>query len=145
MNGSEIDTGDPKMFFNESGFSLNYINGVPVMEDGIENTSHISLSTQKWFLNVAARKASEVLFSSFETEAKKSITVNQLKLIESAAVRSFDWMITEGSAKSVSASISNVTGFGYKLTVSIISPTDEENVLIWGKNGTNWILQQQGE
>lgn len=139
----EPDTGDPKMFQTADGFSLKFEGGVPVMEKGFENSALLSIGTEDYYQNPLATQAGDVMAGNFIEESKKAITINQIRVIEEAAKQCFLWMITDGLAKSVDAVMSNVTGLGYKIEISIVSPTDEKAILIYNKNGENWVLQQQ--
>lgn len=143
--GKEIDQGDPKMFITAEGMSLSFVNGMVVRDGGLENMATISLGTSLGYsLNSVASNGGESVGSGFEVEAQKSITRDQISIIEDEAVRAFDWAIQDGLIKSVTASMAYVDDRGYEVTIVITPPTGENRILVYGKNGENWVQQQNG-
>lgn len=141
---SEIPQGDPKMFVSSDGMTLKFENGLPVMDDGLENISTISLGTEANFaFNKVAKNSEESVGSSFIEESLKAITKNQISVVEDAAERSFDWMIKSGIANSVTASMVYVRDYGYQIKIVITPPTGEDRILVYSKNGENWVNQQK--
>lgn len=141
---SEIAQGDPKMFLETDGFDIKFVDGLPIMDTGFDNVSLISIGTENGYAgNASARNSSEEVGSNFIEESRKSITKNQLKVIEDAAERSYDWMIDAGLAERVVAEMEYVSSFGYELTILISPPVGPDKTLVYLKNGENWIQQQK--
>jgi phage gp46-like protein len=140
---AEIKTGDPKMVLTPDGMTLEFVDGLPVIDSGIGNIATISLGTEEGYaLNAVARNSAESIGSSFIEESRKPITLNQIKVLEDAAEKAFQWAIEGGLIASVSASIEYVKSTGYWLEIIITPPTDEKHILLYSRNGENWVEQK---
>lgn len=141
---AEIITGDPKMFIDPDGLDLKFIDGLPVMENGLDNLIAISLGTEVGYAgNSAARNSAEFVGANFLVESQKSITLNQIKVVEEAAEQSLSWMIDNGLASAITASMNYVRSTGYYITIIVSPPVGEDRELIFSQNGENWVIQQQ--
>lgn len=135
--------GDVKMYLTSQGVDVKISDGLLAMENGLENIALISLFTEEGYaLNVLARNGAEFVGSSFLKETRKTITRNQIKIVEDAAVRAFDWAVRDGLIKRAAANLAYYNSRGYELVVVITPPTGENQKLIFNKNGENWVYQQ---
>jgi len=138
-----FDQGDPKLFIDSDGVDIELVDGWPVMETGIENMAVISLFSDGPFaFNAVANGAIESAGSRFLAESRKSITVNQIKIIEDAAEKAFSPLIAEGIVKTVTASMEILNGI-YALTILVSPPVGEDRKLLFKRSGQNWINQSQ--
>ena len=138
----EIPQGDPKMFITGDGMDIRFEGGIPVMDDGLENIVTISLGTKSGFaLNKIASNGAEAVGSSFIAESLKSVTVDQIRILEDAAEKSLAWAVKDGLIQEARATV--VAGErGYELRIVITPPTGENRILVYTKNGENWVNQK---
>lgn len=142
---AELKEGDPKIFLTPDGMDLEFVDGLPVMENGLENVVAISLGSDLGFsFNRIATTGAESVGSSFIEESKKAITVDQLKIIEDAAEKSLAWAVSDGLIKSATAEMIYVRNTGYQLQITIAPPVGNNRILIYGQNGDSWVAQQIG-
>jgi hypothetical protein len=138
-----IQEGDPKMFLTVDGMDLNFVEGVPLMEAGLENVAIITLGTEANFaLNKVARNGYEAVGSTFIEESKKAITANQIRIVEDAAERGFDFAVESGLIKAALAELVYAESVGYQIRITLTPPTGADTILVYSRNGENWVYQQ---
>ncbi len=139
-----IPEGDPKLFLAASGVDIHFENGLPIMENGLENIVAISLFTEQGYaLNRIARDAETEIGSTFIEESRKSITRTQLSIIEDSAVKALSWAVESGIFSEVSAKMIYGGSSGYILTITVTPPTGPQRNLSFIRNGENWTEQQK--
>jgi hypothetical protein len=143
---TRFDQGDPKMILTDGGVDMNFVNGLPELDPGLENVALIALGTDVGFAgNKVAQSKPKRTGSTFIEESKRSITANQILVIEDAAEKAFTDDIEAGLLKSVSAEYLFISDIGYSLSITLTPPTGENRILQYNKNGENWIEQRRRE
>lgn len=137
-----FDGGDPRIVLYPDGMDFNFVDGWPEIDSGLENSSVISLLAERSkSFDVIASTAIETSGSEFLEESRKSITVNQIKVIEDAAEKAFSPMIEDGVILSASAKISLENG-RHSLVVVLTPPVGSRQELLFMRDGQNWVNQR---
>jgi len=135
--------GDPKLFFGTNGATLNFQNGVPIMDNEFENAVNLQILVNGDSpLNRLASSIDEVIGSNLPTEIKKTITRDQMQIVESAAVDSLSSLVDQGVFKTVTARMSYVSNEGYTLEITITPPVGDNKKLSFVRYNENWISRQ---
>jgi phage gp46-like protein len=133
--------GDPKKILTSKGATLQFKDGQPLMDAGIENAIMYSLFTKTWAANIFFRDPAQRFNSKFETEAAKPITVDQLLNIEDAARDALKWMIDKNIVSQFDITTA-VPRFNYVQTKIIVHPPGADAFeLLLTKHAQNWIAQ----
>jgi phage gp46-like protein len=133
--------GDPKKILTAHGATLQFKDGQPLMDAGIENAIMYSLFTKHWFANVFFRDPAQRFDSKFEIEAAKPITVDQLLNIEDAAKDALKWMIDKNILSRVEAEASVPEFNRLEVRIRVYPPGSDGAELLLTKNAQNWIAQ----
>jgi hypothetical protein len=141
-----IPEGDPKLFFSADGATLRFQNGVPIMDNEFENLVNLQvIVNQNTPLNRIASNINEMIGSTLPDEITKTITRDQMEIIESAAEQSLSSLVESGVFQSVTARMSYVSNLGYTLDIAIIPPTGPEKKLSFVRYSENWVARQSVE
>lgn len=139
---SIYDGGDPRIVLYPDGMDFDFLDGWPEVDSGLENSSVISLLAERSkSFDVIASTAIETSGSEFLDESRKSITVNQIKIIEDAAEKAFLPMIEDGVILSAVAKMSLEGGRNH-LTVVLTPPVGDRQELLFMRDGQNWVNQR---
>lgn len=141
ISGSEVRLqadqyeGDPKIILTENGAKLNFVDGQPVMDQGLENFSLISLLTKPgWAGNFFIRAEQDKIGSDFLETALETRTLSSLQRIENAAERA----LTHPLFESIDVSVSNPESHFVDVTALLKPPNQETQELKLTKNSANW-------
>ena len=136
---NDIYSGDPKLILTVDGSDIIYIDGQPVMDQGLENLAFLSLFVPPgWAGNILAVDTEEILSSDFLESVKGPITLSKLSTIEKTAVKS----LSDPIFGDVSAVATNPNASSINVDILIKPPTGDELRLRVLRNGQNWILQK---
>jgi len=123
---------DPRMILTSNGSRLQFINGQPLIDDGLENLALISLFTSPgWCGN---KFLSVKIGSDFEAECNKPITRSQLNRIRTAAERALKC----DAFGRVTVTVRNPVGHRLEV-VALLEQTGRELVLT--RIGQSWQFQ----
>ena len=126
--------GDPRISIDENGASIEWVDGQPVMDQGLENTAVIALFTGlNWVGNFYLR-GEEKIGSDFESVSTSApITLSKLADVEEAANRALKSELYE-------AEIGTRNPRSAEIDVGIIltPPGQDVERLLVSTNGQNW-------
>jgi hypothetical protein len=138
-----IEEGDPKLFFGANGATLSFINGLPVMDNEFENVVNLQILVNSDSpLNRLSSSIDETIGSNLPVEIQKTITRDQMQIVESAAVDALSSLVDQGIFKSVSARMAYITNEGYGLELTITPPVGSDKKLSFVRYNENWISRQ---
>lgn len=131
--------GDPKIFIGADGAYLEYRDGQPVMDEGLENHDVIALlTTPGWVGNDLFDEARQV-GSDFEAIARGPITLSSLNDTAKAAERALAADIAETSE--VEVAVANPTGSRLDVRIVRRPPGGDLQAFLLTRNGAAWINQ----
>jgi phage gp46-like protein len=134
--------GEPRLVVTENGTTIEIHGGQPVMDAGIENAALISLLTDPgWWGNQFLEADYRVGDSTFGEVCTGTLTKTTFVKAESEAKRALKWMVDEGIASEIVASVSNREGLGVDAEVTIVRPGGEQDEIALRRFGENWIRQ----
>lgn len=132
-----IFQGDPAIKMTKNGATLVFKGGQPVMDQGVENESSISLFTEEgWPGNYLLPPKSRI-GSKFEKLARGPITLSKLALIEQSAVNAHNSAIFG----KITAEASNPESWRTDVKILISPPGGNKTEILLTSNGQNWINQ----
>ena len=136
MNKNRFE-GDPKIIVTPDGWTVQYIGGQPVMDQGLENVATISLLTKEnWVGNIFLTEKQKI-GSSIRRISAGSINILKLNDIRQAAEKSLDIDVFGN----VEAEVLNPVSSYIKLNILIQPPGRDIEKLTLERNGQNWINQ----
>jgi hypothetical protein len=130
--------GDPRLFLDENGSELEFKNGQPVVDQGLENSALISLFTAPGWAGNIFLAASQKIGSEFEELASGTITLQSLIDTEKAALSALD----DEAYGEVSVEVVNSNSYRLNTKIRISPPGRDVDTLLVQKNGLNWIAQK---
>jgi phage gp46-like protein len=135
--------GDPKVTIGPNGADMVFKGGQPVMDQGLENAMFISLFTEPgWWGNILMDEESQKIGSLYEQTAKGPININTLTRTRDAALKSTQWAIDGGIASEILAEVINPKTDNIKMTMLVVPPGKDFDILLATKHGANWIAQK---
>lgn len=137
--GFDFTQGDPKIGIGPNGAYLNWIDGQPQMDQGLENSVLIGLFTSPGWAGNKFLAGDEQIGSNFEISAHGPITRSKLSEIEQEAV-----LALSGPLYEVSAGASNPTGHRLDVTIGLRPPGADMSLVVLSRNGRNWLNQAAG-
>ncbi len=136
MNKNRFE-GDPKIIVTPDGWTVQYIGGQPVMDQGLENVATISLLTKEnWVGNIFLTEKQKI-GSSVRRISAGAITLLKLNDIRQAAEKALDIAVFGN----VEAEVLNPVSSYIKLNILIQPPGRDIEKLTLERNGQNWINQ----
>jgi phage gp46-like protein len=134
--------GEPRLILAEDGVEIEVHGGQPVMDAGLENAALISLFTRRgWWGNAFLDGDYQVGDSDFIATSSGSITKTTFVESESEAKRALQWMIDDGIASEIRATVANRAGLGVDLLVEIVAPSGTIEQVNLRRSGANWVRQ----
>ncbi|GMO30780.1 MAG: hypothetical protein Pg6A_20240 [Termitinemataceae bacterium] len=125
----DIYEGDPRIEISNDGADLNYINGNPRMEKGLQNEILISLFTKEgWCGNVFL---SENIGCNLQDLCQGDISVQKLALIESAVLAA----LQNRHISAIDIQATNPNGNVVKIVINI-TPSETINITLDDSNNT---------
>ena len=133
----DIFQGDPLLIIKNSGATLVFKGGQPVMDVGLENQVSISLLTREgWPGNFLLEEANQI-GSNFEKAAREPITLSSLAELEKVAKRA----VSAPVFGNIRATAVNPTSSRINLTVRVEPPGGTPAEILLTSNGQNWLNQ----
>jgi len=130
--------GDPKLFIGSDGAYIIYVNGQPIMEQGIENQILIALFTQPgWCGNALLKNENHKIGSDFMDAHIQPINMSTLNSIRLAAQRA----LKSDIFGDVSVLVENPVANKVRTTITVRSKFYEPKQLIVIKFGMDWVIQ----
>lgn len=136
MNKNRFE-GDPKIIVTPDGWTVQYIGGQPVMDQGLENVATISLLTKEGWVGNIFLTEKQKIGSSVRRISAGSINILKLNDIRQAAEKSLDIDVFGN----VEAEVLNPVSSYIKLNILIQPPGRDIEKLTLERNGQNWINQ----
>lgn len=134
--------GEPKLIMTPDGTTIEINGGQPVMDAGLENAALISLFTDpNWWGNQYLDGEFRIDDADFSGIVSGPITRTTFVQAESEAKRALQWMVDKGIASEIEATVSNRSGTGVDLEVTVRAPTGTRETLALRRYGSNWIRQ----
>lgn len=134
--GFDFTQGDPLILIGQNGAAITWVDGQPVMDQGLENSALIALFTARGWAGNKFLSPDEQIGSDFEESARGPLTRSKLAAIEQAAVAALS-----GSLYQVGAEASNPSGHRVDITVTLKPPGADLQTLLLSRNGQNWLNQ----
>lgn len=131
--------GDPRIFIDPNGAFLDYRDGQPVMDEGLENHDVIALLTTPGWVGNDLFADDEAIGSDFEQIARDTITLTSLNNTEDAARRALEADIAE--TESVDVAVNNPTGMRLDVLVRRAPPGGDVQSFLLTRDGSAWINQ----
>jgi len=137
--------GDPAVSITEDGAKMKFINGQPVMDQGLENAVLISLFTKKGYWgNALITEESKKIGSDVEITALEPIvSIQSINNMTDAIDKALGWMVDTKLSQENEITVTNPTSNNLKATIKITPPGRDSQTLLFLKNGLNWIAQAQ--
>lgn len=138
MDSTILFEGDPRLFLTADGSKMQFNDGQPVMDRGVENLSQICLFTSPgWVGNILFDDPAQQIGSDFETEALKPITATSLSNVANAAQRA----LNVDAFGDVSVVVTNPISHRLDVSIKIDPPGGDPEAFLLTKNGLNWTFQ----
>lgn len=142
--------GDPKLYLDQEGSSLAFVNGQPIMDPGLENRVVIPLFTRRrskvdrkpWVGNLVFDNTAYHLGTDFLEGAEAPITVGSLEVDQKNAEKALQSLIDTNLASEIIVTVVNPSGYRKDMTILVKPPNLPESELVLIKNGMNWIYQR---
>jgi phage gp46-like protein len=145
MSDKQFDRfqGDPALFLEENGAYMVFKGGQPVMDQGLENATKISILTKEgWWGNDLETEESKKIGSNYQDIGLEPITLNNLTDLEESAARALKWMTEKGLAV-FDISVNNPNGNRRDCTILIQLPGKELQTFLLTENGLLWKAQAE--
>ena len=135
--------GDPAIKITEDGAKMKFINGQPVMDQGLENAVLISLFTRRGYWgNALITEESKKIGSDVEVTALEPIvSIQSINNMTDAIDKSLSWMTDTKLSQENEITVTNPTSNNLRATIKITPPGRDSQTLLFLKNGINWIGQ----
>ena len=131
-------SGDPRLVLGANGASLVFKGGQPVMDQGLENLSLISLFTkQGWFGNVFFASLDQQIGSDFMAATEGPITITTLNNVRQAA----DNALENPAYGNREIEVLNPNANNLNVKITNEPPGQDVNELLLTRNGLNWLNQ----
>jgi phage gp46-like protein len=146
---TNVYQGDPRLFLGKEGSYLDFVNGQPKMDAGLENTIIIPLGTRRrsksdskpWVGNLAFSNTAYHLGTDFLEGFDAPITFGMLEDVKQRAEKALQFMIDANLASEIIVETVNPNGYRIDLRILIRPPNLPESELVLIKNGINWLFQ----
>ena len=136
----DIYQGDPKITIDGDGADMTFINGQPVMDQGVENLAAISLFTDgEWLGNILYDVTQEQIGSGFEESVRQPITLSNLIDTQLAAEQA----LKVDAFNRVEVTVNNPLNIRRDIKITIQPPGQDIQTLLLTNNGYNWVLQNE--
>ena len=131
--------GDVLLFQTLNGGNINIENGIVQMTEGLETAVYMSLfSPEDWFCNEAVDTPEEKLSSQTEQVINnKPQSSKNYQLLVQAVESDLKWLVSNGNANSVSASVSSGGLNRVMISITIEQDSSSNNITLpveWGNN-----------
>jgi phage gp46-like protein len=137
--------GDIAVKITEDGAKMKFINGQPVMDQGLENAVLISLFTKKGYWgNSLITEESKKIGSDVEITALEPIvSIQSVNNMTDVIDKALSWMTDTKLSQDNDIIVTNPSSNNLRATIKITPPGRDSQTLLFLKNGLNWIGQAQ--
>ena len=137
--------GDLAISISEDGAKMKFINGQPVMDQGLENAVLISLFTKKGYWgNALITEESKKIGSDVEvTSLEPIVSIQSVNNMSDAIDIALKWMTDTKLSHENEITVTNPNSNNLRATIKITPPGRDSQTLLFLKNGLNWIAQSQ--
>lgn len=137
--------GDPSVKITADGAKMSFIGGQPVMDQGIENCTSISLFTKSGYWgNILFKEESKKIGSDFQKVSNEPIVnLKSVNAVTNEIDKALSWMKDTKLASDISVNVVNPKVDEIKTSITIYPPGRDSQTLLFLKNGLNWISQAQ--
>jgi phage gp46-like protein len=134
--------GQPRIVIGEDGADCPFVNGQPVMDQGLENAVLLSLfGGSDWVGNSLQDKDSQKYNGHFIKASRGAVTVSNLNARRVAAQADLAWLIKEQLVSQVDVYVQNPSGNSVVTVILLYKPDDAPVALQLSQNGVNWNYQ----
>lgn len=135
--------GDPAVTITPDGAKMKFINGQPVVDQGLENAVLISLFTRRGYWgNSLISEESKKIGSDVEVTALEPIVnIQSVNNMTDAIDRALKWMTDTKLSQNNEITVTNPSSNNLRATIKITPPGRDSQTLLFLKNGLNWIGQ----
>lgn len=135
--------GDIAVKITEDGAKMKFINGQPVMDQGLENAVLISIFTKKGYWgNTLINEESKKIGSDVEKTALEPIvSIQSVNNMTDAIDKALSWMTDTKLSQDNDITVINPSSNNLRATIKITPPGRDSQTLLFLKNGLNWIGQ----
>lgn len=135
--------GDPAVTITPDGAKMKFINGQPVVDQGLENAVLISLFTRRGYWgNSLISEESKKIGSDVEVTALEPIvSIQSVNNMTDAIDRALKWMTDTKLSQDNDITVTNPSSNNLRATIKITPPGRDSQTLLFLKNGLNWIGQ----
>ena len=131
-------SGDPRLVLGANGSSLVFKGGQPVMDQGLENLSLISLFTERgWFANIFFQNLDQQIGSDFMDATEGPITITTLNNVRQAADKSLE----NPAYGNRQIEVLNPNANNLSVEITNQPPGQDVNKLLLARHGLNWLNQ----
>jgi phage gp46-like protein len=133
--------GDPAVKITADGAKMYFIDGQPIMDQGIENAVQISLYTKPgWWGNALIREVDKKIGSNHEQQ-RTIIDVDTITDITNDARDALKWMYNVKLASNIEITVTNPDQNHIQEYIRIYPPGQDIRELLFFSNGILWINQ----
>lgn len=135
--------GDPAVTITPDGAKMKFINGQPVVDQGLENAVLISLFTRcGYWGNSFISEESKKIGSDVEvTVLELIVSIQSVNNMTDAIDRALKWMTDTKLSQNNEITVTNPSSNNLRATIKITPPGRDSQTLLFLKNGLNWIGQ----
>lgn len=133
--------GDPAIKITESGATMKFVDGQPVMDQGLHNAAIISVATKRGYWgNALTQDENEKIGSDYEQE-RIIVDVQTINETTTDLENALQWFKDTGLASTIDVESFNPSGIRIDSSAVIKSPGADALELLFIQNGLNWIAQ----
>jgi phage gp46-like protein len=142
MSYSKRFEGDPKVYIDEDGSFLKWVNGQPVMDQGFENFEIISLLTEGEYWGDFLETDPDEKFKNcrFIDSQNTSINISSLNSYRTNAEFALEWLVKNKIAKELIVNVTNPNGNRLNFEIVTKSPTNQDVINLSNVNN-KWYYQ----
>jgi len=135
--------GDPAVTITPDGAKMKFINGQPVMDQGLHNAVLISLFTKKgyWGNSLITEESKKIGSDVEKTALEPIVSMQSINNMTDAIDKALSWMTDTKLSKDNEITVTNPSSNNLRATIKITPPGRDSQTLLFLKNGLNWIGQ----
>ena len=137
--------GDPAVKITEDGAKMKFINGQPVMDQGLHNAVLISLFTKKgyWGNSLITEESKKIGSDVEKTALEPIVSIQSINNMTDAIDKALGWMVDTKLSQEIEITVTNPSSNNLRASIKITPPGRDSQTLLFLKNGLNWIAQAQ--
>lgn len=137
--------GDIAVKITDSGAKMQFINGQPVTDQGLENAVLISLFTKRgyWGNSLISEESKKIGSDVEVTSLEPIVSIQSVNNMTNAIDIALKWMTDTKLSQDNDITVTNPSSSNLRATIKITPPGRDSLTLLFLKNGLNWIAQAQ--